>query len=140
MKTSVSTPVRLLAIFTLVAFAMTATVPFYCATGWCCTKHSNEQVAEKPSCCASKTEKSVQTAQQEGSCCGSQAANTCGDKPADQGCATGCCKIAAGHFVFSPALAIAFLSPIATLNFDTPANTGIELSDYIPQPPRVLSA
>ncbi|MCB1061165.1 MAG: hypothetical protein KDB65_13155 [Calditrichaeota bacterium] len=135
-----STPVRILAMITLVAFLATATLPHYCSTGWCCTKHSNEQVSQKPSCCAMKAEQDVQTASNGGSCCGSSAANTCKDKPADQGCATGCCKIAAGHFVFSPALAIAFLSPIATLDFDNPLNTGIELTDYIPQPPRALSA
>lgn len=136
MKTSVSTPVRLLAIFTLVAFTLTATVPHYCSTGWCCTKHQEQEVVEKPSCCASKAETTVQ---QSGSCCSSDAPSKSEDS-CDTGCPTGCCKIAAGHFVFSPALAIAFLSPVATLGFDNPLDTGIELTDYIPQPPRVLSA
>ena len=86
-----------------------------------------------------KAEQDVQTASNGGSCCGSSAANTCKDKPADQGCATGCCKIAAGHFVFSPALAIAFLSPIATLDFDNPLNTGIELTSTSASTLRVIS-
>ncbi|MBK8130949.1 MAG: hypothetical protein IPK53_19235 [bacterium] len=121
----------------LFAVLLTATVPFFCATGWCCQKHEQQaQVVEKPSCCASEVEVKQPVGD---TCCGTQKASDESDS-CDQGCATGCCKIAAMPYVLSLPLTALVVPPASDVVTGTVTDTGIELSDYIPQPPRVLSA
>lgn len=164
-----SLPYRTIAVTVLSAFLLTATVPFFCATGWCCAKHqvtaqtpavaqpvteeapetdccggggfTEIEAAPETDCCGGGGITEIETAP-ETDCCGGgfnsgqeTADNSCGGS-----CATGCCKLAATSFVFAPTLSITILHPVATLAPATAFDTGIELSDYIPQPPRVLSA
>jgi len=137
MSISISTPIRLLAIFTMLAFSLTATVPYYCSTGWCCTQHSESEVSDAPSCCASESNETVEQAADN---FGSESSTASRDNSCDTGCPTGCCKIAAHSFVFSPLLSVSSLYPLATLTPQSAQDTGVELADYIPQPPRVLTA
>ena len=133
---------RWLAIATLFAVVLTVSVPFYCSTGWCCTKHQTEQkqVAQKASCCADKSEHQVK-ADNADSCCNSQAhSKTPDSNKCDSGCATGCCRLATMPYMLSPVMAIQISAPVSLLIPVPVLNTGIELTDYIPQPPRVLSA
>lgn len=133
---------RWLAIATLFTVVLTVSVPFYCSTGWCCAKHQTEQQQDAPkaSCCAAKSETQVQSSES-GSCCDRQAHSTTPDtNKCDGGCATGCCRLAAMPYVLSPIVKILISTPATLLTPAAVLNTGIELSDYIPQPPRVLSA
>lgn len=133
---------RWLALATLFAVVLTVSVPFYCSTGWCCSKHQTEQtqVTQKASCCAAKSETQVQSSES-GSCCDRQAhSKTPDSNKCESGCATGCCRLAAMPYVLSPIVMIQISAPVSLLTPVPVMNTGIELSDYIPQPPRVLSA
>lgn len=133
---------RWLAIATLFAVVLTVSVPFYCSTGWCCSKHQTEQkqVTQKASCCADKSETQVQS-NEAGSCCNSQAhSKTPDSNKCESGCATGCCRLAAMPYVLSPIVKIQISAPVSLLTPASALDTGIELTDYIPQPPRVLSA
>lgn len=125
-----------IALSVLFAVLLTVTVPHFCATGWCCSKHQEQsQTAEKPSCCASKVEVKQSTVD---TCCGSKTSSKPSDS-CDQGCATGCCKIAATPYMLTAPVSALVIPPVSALVAGTIMNKGIELSDYIPQPPRVLS-
>ncbi len=102
-------------------------------------KHKSEAVEKVPSCCAEKAKHETVTKNTGASCCQQRTSGE-QDKTHDGGCATGCCKLAATSFVLTPTLSISILHPVATLSPASALDTGIELSDYIPQPPRVLSA
>lgn len=139
---------RLLATFTLVAVVLAASVPFYCSTGWCCSKHQVEQKQTEhvPSCCSEITQPVTIQAADDSDCCGgggiqsSDEQQPLSDNSCAGGCPTGCCKIAAMPYVLAPVMSIASLYPVAMLAPVSAIDTGIELSDYIPQPPRVFSA
>lgn len=139
---------RLLGMLTLVAVVLTASVPFYCSTGWCCSKHQIEQkqAAEVPSCCSEAAVPQVVQESDDSDCCGgggiqkTEESQPLSDNSCSGGCATGCCKIAAMPYVLTPVMTIAIVSPVSLLIPASALDTGIELTDYIPQPPRVLSA
>lgn len=123
-----------IALSVLFAVVLTTTMPHFCATGWCCSeRQATEHSSDKASCCATKVEK-----QQEGSCCRTASTN---QKPQTekQGCATGCCKIVSLRYMLSAPQMALVVPPVTELESGDMLNTGIELSDYIPQPPRVLS-
>ncbi len=148
MKARTKLITRLLAISTLFAVVLTASVPFYCSTGWCCSKHQAEQkqAKEAPSCCAETAAPQTIQATDEGDCCGgggikaTEESKPIADNSCNGGCATGCCKIAASSFVLTSAMSISILHPVSLLIPASALDTGIELTDYIPQPPRVLTA
>ncbi|MCB9365805.1 MAG: hypothetical protein H6508_01260 [Calditrichaeota bacterium] len=170
----------------LLAFVLTATVPYYCSTGWCCGKHKAEaqaaligpvvpneapesdccgggmsepQVVEESDCCGGGI--SEPQVVNETDCCGGGMSepqvtadtDCCGgggfssatdqrtaDNSCGGSCATGCCKLAATVFMFEPPLSIAQVHPVSMLRPATAIDTGTELTDSIPQPPRVLTA
>lgn len=133
------TYLKIVSVALLLAFMTSVTVPYWCSTGWCCGKLETAQTAkaEVPSCCAHEAPAlSSKTAQQDGWC----SETTHSNKAGDSGCATGCCKLAANVYVLTLVNSVELLSPVAMLNPQTALNTGIELTDYVPQPPRVLSA
>ncbi|MBK6767313.1 MAG: hypothetical protein IPG71_13765 [bacterium] len=158
---------RIIAVSMLTAFVLTATVPYFCSTGWCCGQHKSQalttpvmfgpdEAAPESDCCGGGGPQAPAT--DETDCCGggiSMKANApetdcCGGGPqplretADNSCggscATGCCKIAAASYVRAADCDGVILDHLATIDPADALNTGIELTDYVPQPPSLFCA
>ncbi|MCC6476814.1 hypothetical protein IT157_07120 [bacterium] len=127
---------RLIGLTIMVTLLASVTVPYYCATGWCCGKGS-EQVEQKkdvPSCCAHKQAEETPVRKSGDSCCNDEDTNN------NSGCPMGCSKLASSVFVLAADL---IASP--NLNEETTLQkidqaVPSEYIDYIPKPPLALSA
>jgi len=158
---------RIVAVTVLTAFVLSATVPHFCSTGWCCATHqatsasatagqATEEAAPESDCCgggpqAPATDEtdccggggiSMKQSAPETDCCGGghSSSGQTADNSCDQSCATGCCKLAATAYVFANLQTSELLHPVAIVTPAEAHDTGIELSDYVPQPPSLLSA
>lgn len=127
---------RFIGITIMVTLALSVTVPYYCATGWCCGK-DNEQVEQQkdvPSCCASKHVEMKQEGKAGDSCCNDE------DTDNNSGCPMGCSKLASSMFVLAADL-VAVPNLNEEISFQELAHAvPSDYIDYIPKPPLALSA
>jgi hypothetical protein len=127
---------RLIGLTIMVTLLASVTVPYYCATGWCCGRDT-EQVEQKkdvPSCCAHKQAEEEPVRQSGDSCCNDEDTNN------NSGCPMGCSKLASSVFVLASDLVATPNLNEEIASLELPQAVPSDYIDYIPKPPLALSA